>query len=357
MGGLRKEPGAGWAAAFAIFLFVFNRGLALIDWVGRGEVVMPLGPYLHFLIAPWASLPELAVSAYLVFYATRLEIRRENDELPRILLPNEPDPMPTRRWIWIKLTVISTCIGMIIVGGLYFAFKDTRAHDAKPHVAEIAPAAGQPAGRPSNTLLPKAGRSLKTTKRHAEREPSQDHFAGQSPQESAAPLTNLGGFTPAAPTQAQSPNGEFLPPQKALDASSDEANSLYSGCYVPGRSTWFIITAAPSNPDGRNAKKTINDLIILGARVSKERKDVTIEPVPDPGGIDADIPAPQHTGILIYGTFPKTTECVASVLNTWFLTEATRKAIPAPVTRYVPSSRSTDTVIWIDIGNGQVWRR
>lgn len=119
------EQTTGIAGGVAVVLWMFNAGVRIIDWISRGQTMMTLDPYLHYVVTPAALVLELLGMALLLFYATRLEHVRELDEAPRVVLAYEEPQQPKRHWFWIR---IGSSLALVSALGALTVFVATRHH-------------------------------------------------------------------------------------------------------------------------------------------------------------------------------------------------------------------------------------
>jgi hypothetical protein len=109
-----KERLWGVGSAF-VFPWVFRKTCEVIDWISRGQTVMALDS--NFVTSVITSRTALVLSpfiaAYFLYRATKLELAREKDDAPRILLPwRQPEPI-NRKLIWIKRTIAVAVLAVV----------------------------------------------------------------------------------------------------------------------------------------------------------------------------------------------------------------------------------------------------
>src|ERR1035441_3612944 len=108
------EAAAGVVGVAFVATWMFDAGLRIIDWISRGQTMMALDPYIHYLVAPWAILIQFLGAVALLFYATRLEHFREVDEAPRIILAYTTPEKPKKHHLWVKLSVGSAILSVVV---------------------------------------------------------------------------------------------------------------------------------------------------------------------------------------------------------------------------------------------------
>ncbi|MGA3162353.1 MAG: hypothetical protein ABSC77_14190 [Terracidiphilus sp.] len=159
--------------------------------------------------------------------------------------------------------------------------------------------------------------------------------------------------TPSIPlVQNQQPDPSLRPIEEWREISDD----LY-GVFKQMGPVNLVITAPEEQS---KAKNTINQLVLEGDRAIRGREGekimVAIEGIPDPGGTDADIPFPRHDGILVHCTNTSLALQLTRQLQRWFNVHSTSADIPKGIAKYYPHPDPNWKFVWIEIGNGKVWR-
>jgi hypothetical protein len=115
---LERTTGIGAVVLTPLWIFII--AIHVIDWISRGQTMMALDPYIHYLVTPWAEIGEFILAVGLLFYATRLEHFREADEAPRIILAYTEPVKLKRHWFWLKWGIGSAILSLIVAISLVF---------------------------------------------------------------------------------------------------------------------------------------------------------------------------------------------------------------------------------------------
>src|ERR1700723_912925 len=92
--------------------------LRVLDWISRGETLMSLNPYIHYLERPIPQIFEILLVVGLLIWATKLEQAREDDDVPRIMLPygNREPAKPQSHWFWVKSGIVFAVVCLVVIG-------------------------------------------------------------------------------------------------------------------------------------------------------------------------------------------------------------------------------------------------
>jgi hypothetical protein len=162
---------------------------------------------------------------------------------------------------------------------------------------------------------------------------------------------------PICPSCPACPNpiGVVNPSLRPIEEWREIADSLY-GPFSANKGVLVVLTAPQQNMSAKNAIYQL--MVEVDRRNPPGSGPVIIEPVPDPGGSDADIRPPSHNGILVHCSNTLLASMVTRALHKWFIVQSTAIETTNGIKKYGPKEDELNhwTYVWIEIGNGNVWR-